>query len=158
MLLKNSVMGLLFATGLMIGNAAIAQDTELCDPNNLVKAGTFDAHLTTVGFMASIRWGQGVLKLSNGETHKFRVIGGKVLETGFGETHLEGDVFNLEKAEDFEGIYYGSSSSSALVKGPEGGVMAKNSSNCVYVHGRSAVAGVRLSPPAPGGVEVKLID
>ena len=158
MLLKSLAMSLALSMALMIGSVALAQDTQSCNPNDLVKSGTFEAHLTTVGFIASARWGDGVLTLNNGETHKFRIIGGKLIETGFGETDLKGDVFNLEKAEDFDGIYYGSSSSSALVKGPEGGVIAKNSSNCVYVHGQSAVEGVRLSPPAPGGVEIKLIN
>jgi hypothetical protein len=110
-----------------------------------------------VGFLASVHWGKGTVTLINGETHQFDIIGGKVLETGFGETHIEGTVYNLEKIEDFEGVYYGSSSSSALVEGPKGGIIAKNSSNCVYVHADSATKGVRLSPPAPGGVQVKLI-
>ena len=41
-----------------------------------------------------------MLTLNNGETHKFRIIGGKLIETGFGETHLKGDVFNLDSVED----------------------------------------------------------
>jgi hypothetical protein len=129
-----------------------------CDPNNLVKSGTFEASVESVGFIASVHWGKGTVTLKNGETHKFDIMGGKLIETGFGETHIEGTVYNLEKIEDFEGVYYGSSSESALIKGPKGGIIAKNSSNCVYLHGDSATKGVRLSPPAPGGVKIKLAD
>jgi hypothetical protein len=49
-------------------------------------------------------------------------------------------------------------SETAVVKGLKGGITAKNGSNCVYIHGESATEGVRLSPPAPGGVQIKLAD
>ena len=49
-------------------------------------------------------------------------------------------------------------SETAVVKGLKGGITAKNSSNCVYIHADSATEGVRLSPPAPGGVQIKLAD
>jgi hypothetical protein len=52
----------------------------------------------------------------------------------------------------------GSSSEGALVGGPKGGIIARNSSNCGYLHGDAAVEGVRLSPPAPGGIEIRLTD
>ena len=42
------------------------------------------------------------------------------------------------------------------IKGPEGEVTAKNADNCVYIKAKSSSQGVRLSPPAPGGVKVKL--
>jgi hypothetical protein len=135
-----------------------AQAGPKCDPNNLVESGTVEASMEGVGFLAGVHWGNGTVTLKNGEAHKFDIIGGKVIETGFGETHLEGTVYNLENIEDFEGVYYGSSSSSALVEGPKGGIIAKNSSNCVYIHADSATKGVRLSPPAPGGVQIKLVD
>ncbi len=134
-----------------------AQAGPKCDPTNLVESGTVEASMEGVGFLASVHWGKGTVTLKNGEMHKFDLIGGKVIETGFGETHLEGTVYNLEKIEDFEGVYYGSSSSSALVEGPKGGIIAKNSSNCVYIHADSATKGVRLSPPAPGGVQIKFV-
>jgi hypothetical protein len=145
------------AAAIFLASSA-AQAAEKCNPNNLVQAGTFTAHVESVGFIASVHWGDGVLTLDNGETHKFSVVGGKLIETGFGETHLKGTVYNLNEVKDFEGIYYGSSSESALVKGPKGGIIAKNASNCVYIHGESSTEGVRLSPPAPGGVKIKLTD
>jgi hypothetical protein len=138
--------------------SGVAQAAEKCNPNNLVKSGTFTGHVESVGFMVSVHWGDGVLTLNNGETHKFSVVGGKLIETGFGETHLKGTVYNLEDIKDFPGVYYGSSSESALVKGPKGGIIAKNGSNCVYLHGESSTEGVRLSPPAPGGIKIKLAD
>ncbi len=111
-----------------------------------------------MGFLVSVHWGKGTVTLKNGETHKFDVIGGKLIETGFGETHLKGTVYNLDKIEDLEGVYYGAASESALIKGRKGGITAKNSSNCVYIHAESATEGVRLSPPAPGGIQIKLAD
>ena len=141
---------------LLASNAALA--AESCNPKNLTQSGTFTADTKSVGFLVSVHWGDGVVTLNNGEKHTFHMIGGKLIETGFGETHIKGEVYNLNKIEDLNGVYYGSSSESALVKGPEGGIIAKNSSNCVYIHGVSAVEGVRLSPPAPGGVQIELTD
>ena len=135
-----------------------AQAAESCNPKNLTKSGTFTADTKSVGFLVSVHWGDGVVTLNNGEKHNFHIIGGKLIETGFGETHIKGEIYNVEKAEDINGTYYGSSSESALVEGPKGGIIAKNSANCVYIHGDSAAEGVRLSPPAPGGVEIKLTD
>lgn len=144
---------------LSAGGTAFAQESQQhCNPKDLTKSGTFTADTKSVGFLVSVHWGDGVLTLNNGETHNFHIIGGKLIETGFGETHLKGEVYNLEKLEDLNGVYYGSSSESALVDGPKGGVIAKNSANCVYIHADSASEGVRLSPPAPGGVEIKLDD
>ncbi len=111
-----------------------------------------------MGFLVSVHWGKGTVTLKNGETHKFDVIGGKLIETGFGETHLKGTAYNLDKIEDLEGVYYGAASESALIKGRKGGITAKNSSNCVYIHAESATEGVRPSPPAPGGIQIKLAD
>ena len=142
---------------LTVGSGA-AQAAPKCDPTNLVESGTFEASMKSVGFLASVHWGNGTVTPKNGETHKFDIIGGKVIETGFGETHLKGTVYNLDKIEDLEGVYYGAASESALIKGPKGGITAKNSSNCVYIHAESATEGVRLSPPAPGGIQIKLAD
>jgi len=150
---KLAVVG---ATILFVSGAA--QAAEPCNPKNLTKSGTFTAETKSVGFLVSVHWGDGVVTLDNGEKHNFHIIGGKLIETGFGETHITGEVYNVQKAEDLNGVYYGSSSESALVEGPKGGIIAKNSANCVYIHGESAVEGVRLSPPAPGGVEIKLTD
>jgi len=141
--------------GLLAGGA---QAQEACSPKNLTKSGTVEAHMTTVGFLVSVRWGDGIVTLNNGETHKFRAVGGKVLETGIGETHVTGEVYNLNSIEDLNGVYYGSASQTALIEGLEGGIVIKNSSNCVYIHGKSSVEGIKLSPPAPGGVEVKVLD
>ena len=147
------------AAMLFVSGTVLAQETQQhCNPKDLTKSGTFTAHTTSVGFLVSVNWGDGVLTLDNGETHKFHIVGGKLIETGFGETHLKGEVYNLEKLEDFNGTYYGSSSDSALIEGPKGGLIAKNTSNCVYLHADSAAEGVRLSPPAPGGMEIKLTD
>ena len=67
----------LTAVVLMTGQAAAA---EKCDPNNLVESGTFESHATSVGFLVSVHRGKGTVTLKNGETRKFDVIGGKLIE------------------------------------------------------------------------------
>ena len=89
---------------------------------------------------------------------KAQATGGKVTEMGIGENHLKGTVYNLDKIEDIAGVYHGTATETAVVKGLKGGITAKSSLNCIYIHADSATEVVRLSPPAPGGIKIKLVD
>ncbi len=110
----------------------------------------------TVGFIAGLRWGNGVLTLSNGQQRKFSILGGKVLETGVAKNVFTGEVYNLLNVADFEGTYFGASQKISIIKS-KGEAIANNSS-CVVVKIRTVGYGLQLSAPAPGGVEVSFID
>ena len=103
-----------------------------------------------------VRWGDGILTLNSGEQHKFDILGLKLVETGVATMDLGGELYNLKKLEDFEGVYFGSSAAATLVKG-KGEAMANNS-KCVFIRVRATTAGVQLSAPAPGGVQIKFSD
>ncbi len=144
------------AVGIAFSGVARADEHESCDREKLVQSGTFQAHLTRVGFIVGVRWGDGILTLNNGEQHKFDMLGLKLIETGVADMDLEGEIYNLKKLGDFEGVYYGSSAAATLVKG-KGEAMANNS-KCIFVRARGTTAGLQLSAPAPGGIQIKFSD
>ncbi len=139
------------------GNMALAQSAEetakSCARDNLTQSGTLQFSMTSIGFLVGVRWGEGVLTLNNGEQHSFDVSGAKLLETGIATANFEGEVYNLNNLEDFEGTYYGASTKITVIKGK--GELQTNNANCVFIRARSTGGGLQLSAPAPEGLAIK---
>ncbi len=136
-----------------------AEEHELCgvDIENATPSGTVTGSVKTIGFLVSARWGNGVLTLESGEQLKFHIVGAKALETGAAVNDFEGEVYNLKNVGDFEGTYWGASKNINL--GPLGkGEAVANNARCVVIKLRMTGVGLKVSGPAPGGVEVSFID
>ncbi len=97
------------------------------------------------------------MTLDDGSQRKFTGSGAKLLETGTAEVTFKGNVYNLEKLEDFEGDFAAVSGGLTAIKGVTGGAV-HNNDNCVYIYVDIESKGVRLSAPAPGGMLIKLGD
>ncbi len=153
---KSSAIG---AFALAIAStAAYADGHEVCgiDLTEATPSAAVSGQVKSVGFMIGLRWGNGVLTLSNGEQRKFSILGGKVLETGVAKNVFTGEVYNLKNVADFEGTYFGASKKISIIKS-RGEAIANNSS-CVVVKIRSVGYGLQQSAPAPGGVEGSFTD
>jgi hypothetical protein len=141
----------------VFGNMALAQSEEetakACDPDNLTHSGTLQFSMKSVGFLLGVRWGEGVLTMNDGFQLSFDVAGAKLLETGIAKANFEGDVYNLNNLEDFEGIYFGASTKITVIKGK--GELRTNNANCVHIRARSTGGGLQLSAPAPEGLAIK---
>ncbi len=140
-------------------NVAYAEEHELCgvDIENATPSGTVTGSVTTVGFIVSARWGEGILTLNNGDQRRFHMIGAKALETGVAANDFEGEVYNLKNVDDFEGTYWGASTNINL--GPLGkGEGIANNARCVVVKFRLTGTGLKVSGPAPGAIEISFID
>jgi len=138
---------------------AHAEEHEGCnvDAENMPVSAKVTGHVKTIGFMVSARWGDGFLTLDNGEKRRFHLVGAKALETGVAANDFEGEVYNLKNVDDFAGTYYGASTNINLGKLGKGeGIV--NNARCVIVKLRMTGAGLKVSGPAPGGVEVSFID
>jgi hypothetical protein len=136
-----------------------ASEHELCgvDIENATPSGTVTGSITTIGFLASARWGDGVLVLENGDHLRFHLVGAKALETGVAKNNFVGEVYNLKNVDDFEGTYWGASTNINLgTLGKGEGIV--NNARCVVVKLRLTGTGLKVSGPAPGGVEVSFID
>ncbi len=138
--------------------AAYADGHEVCgiDLTEATPSAAVSGQIKSVGFMVGLRWGNGVLTLSNGEQRHFAILGGKLLETGVAKNVFTGEVYNLNNVADFEGTYYGASTKISIIKSK--GEAIANNSNCVVVKIRTVGHGLQLSAPAPGGVEVSFTD
>ena len=104
----NSIAIGLFALAI-VSTAAYADEHEACgiDLTEATPSAVISGQIKTVGFMVGVRWGNGVLTLSDGEKRTFSIIGGKLLETGVAKNVFSGEVYNLNKVADFEGTYFG---------------------------------------------------
>jgi len=154
MLLTASVVAI--AVG-AFGDVAEAQNGEekakACDRDNLVQSGTVQFSMTQIGFLVGVRWGEGVLTLNDGFQLAFDVSGGKILETGIATVNFEGEVYNLNNIEHFEGTYFGASTKITIIKGT--GELQTNNGKCVFIRARSIGRGLALSGPAPEGLAIK---
>ncbi len=146
------------AATMLLAGPALADQHEVCDLDleKLEPSGTVKGHMDSIGFIAGVRWGDGVLTLKDGTKRKFRLLGAKLLETGIAATDFEGEVYNLKAAKDFEGTYFGASAKLSVIASKGEGVA--NNKRCVVVKLRQSGGGVQLSAPAPGGVEVSFTD
>ena len=139
----------------MLQSAAAAEKD--CPKGDLPVSATIEGRATTVGWIVGVRWGEGTLTLNDGSQHKFTGSGAKLLETGVAEVTFNGNVYNLEKLEDFEGDYAAVSGGLTIIEGVAGGAVLNND-NCVYINVDMESEGLRLSAPAPGGLLIKLED
>jgi hypothetical protein len=136
-----------------------ASEHEACgvDIENATPSGTVTGSVKTVGWLVSVRWGNGVLVLESGEHHRFHLVGAKALETGAAKNNFVGEVYNLKNVDDFAGTYYGASTNITLgTLGKGEGIV--NNARCVIVKLRMTGTGLKVSGPAPGGIEVSFID
>src|SRR3546814_1632570 len=65
-----------------IDSTARAQTACEVDLTTATPAGKVTAEVTSIGFMAGVRWGDGVVELSDGTNRQFRVLGAKLIEPG----------------------------------------------------------------------------
>jgi hypothetical protein len=145
---------------LTLGSSQVpASEHEVCgvDVSTMPPSGKVAGSVKTIGFMVSARWGSGVLTLENGEQRKFHIVGAKALETGAALNEFEGEIYNLKTVDDFEGTYYGASTNINIGTLGKGEAVANNA-RCVVVKLRMSGTGLKVSGPAPGGVEVSFID
>ena len=140
-------------SGLLFSSASAAQERkDECGP--LTKSGTIVATSKNIGFIVGVRWGKGTVTLNDGTKFDISFKGLKAIETGAAVNNVAGEIYNLKKPEDIIGVFYGSSNSIKLIKGPGHAVM--NNSKCVVIRAKATGKGVQLSAPTPAGIYVQL--
>jgi len=92
-------------------------------------SGKVAIHATRVTIGIGYSWGDGTLKYK-GKSYKFKVSGLNVVGLGVTKLKAKGDVYGLEKLDDFPGKYFGVEAGATFLKGSEGLVM-KNSKGVV---------------------------
>lgn len=145
---------LLASTAIYDANAG-SHDTT-CDTQELVEAGTLTGAGQSVGFIIGARWADGVVRMNNGTTFKFKAKGGKGMEVGVAAAKFSGTVYNLEKPEEFAGTYSGMSGAVTAVETGAGFAHYTNG-NCVVLKvKRHDPSGVQAGAPMLGVVQIKI--
>ena len=114
-----------FGIAMGISTAALADQHEGCevDPEKLESVGTVKGSMNGVGFIAGVRWGDGVLTLNDGTERTFKVPGLELLETGGAANDFGGEVYIIKAQKDFEGTYYGASARISVIASKGEGVL-----------------------------------
>ncbi len=139
---KLKVIVILIA-GFLCAATAVAEDKQ---PSGQVSIST-----TSIAIGLGTQWGSGVL-LFKGKQYNFDLRGFSVIDVGVTTISAEGNVYNLEKVEDFFGTYRAAEAGAALGAGA-GAVTMKNQAG-VVMNLTSAKKGLKLKL-APEGLTVK---
>jgi hypothetical protein len=119
---------------LLVGSVAVAEGDK--------PSATLTMKETEVGLILGGDWGKGTLSFAGGE-HAFKMGGAKIGGVGITVAEVSGDVYQLEKVEDFYGTYFKAEAGITGVVGREGS-WVKNGKG-VSLHLKSESKGLALS-------------
>ena len=157
-ILVSACAALALTAGVALATEQDEADGKNCPQDKAVKAGTIEATVKTVGFIAAARWGEGTLTLNDGSEHKFHAAGGKLLEAGAAEVEFTASVYDLDKLEDFAGDYGAITTNLVIIKGL-GGAGVLSNEHCVYIEiDETDSTGLKVNAPAPGAVQISFED
>lgn len=101
----------------------------------------------SVGVGIGWSWGKGELRFQ-GKTYKFKIEGLSVGELGKKKAEASGEVFNLKKLEDFNGVY--AAGGASATGGVGHGTAALTNPNGVSILLKSTTSGLDLKAAAEG--------
>ncbi|HTR02584.1 MAG TPA: hypothetical protein VMN82_05255 [Thermoanaerobaculia bacterium] len=133
------VLAVLVALGMLAVGSAVAEDKKV-DATLKLSEGSFAAG---IGWS----WGHGTLTYM-GKSYKVKVEGLAVGEVGLTNVKAKGNVYNLKKLEDFDGVYAAGGAGATAGKGA--GASALTNANGVSVLLTSTTKGANLKIAAEG--------
>jgi len=138
--------GVVMVVALGLVTAAVAQDKK--------PSGTVALESKSIAAGIGVSWGDGTLMFEN-KPHKFSVTGLSVVDVGISKVSAKGEVYDLEKLEDFSGTYV-AAQAGATIAGGAGAVAMKNQNGVTMVL-TGTTMGAQLTL-AGKGVDVKLVQ
>lgn len=93
-------------------------------------SGTVEIKETQFGFILNGDIGHGTLNY-NGEKKLFHMHGAKLGGMGITGQDIVGEVYNLERVEDFDGLYFKAEAGMTLIEGDKSGTWLKNDDGTV---------------------------
>jgi hypothetical protein len=115
-------------------------------------SGTVRISSKAVAIGVGVTWGDGQLTFQ-GKTVPFSVEGLSVVDLGVTDITSSGEVFNLNKLEDFSGNFVAGEAGIAIASGPSDTVMKNQNGVVIRLHGTQKGARLTL---AAAGVTLKL--
>jgi len=117
-------------------------------------SGTVEMSSKSVAVGVGFTWGDGVLTFQ-GKKYTFSAKGLSVIDVGITQLSAAGEVYHLDKLEDFNGTYMSASAGMAIGGGAQGTAMKNQNGVVLKLH--STQKGVKFTL-APEGVTLKLKD
>lgn len=135
---------------LLLAGASAAQEPGPLGPSSA----SIRIETTSVAVGVGVSWGQGTLSFRD-KVYEFRVSGLSLASLGVSRVVATGEVWFLEKLEDFPGTFSGVDA--AVAVGAGGGGLALRNPKGVYMKLRSSQRGAKLAL-STGTLEIELVD
>lgn len=141
----------LLATGAPSAYAEEAPEQRHIDFEKETISGTVEIKAKQIALIVGGGWGSGVLNFQ-GQDHPFKVTGLKAGGVGFVELDAVGDVYFLDKLEDFPGKYGTAAIGATAVKGSIVATVENNKGVILRLKAKSKGAALNLGV---GGMSIK---
>ena len=142
--LKCSVIGLAALIFCVMGSISQAEEA--------APSGTVSIETKAVAIGVGFSWGEGVLTFQ-GKEYSFKIKGLSVIDVGVSSVSAQGEVYHLNKVEDFAGTFSAAEAGAAV--GGGAGAQAMKNQNGVVMKVTSKKAGIQLKL-APEGIKVEM--
>lgn len=142
--MKYSAVALLTVLLVSLGTFVCAEDAK--------PSGTVSIETKAVAVGVGFSWGQGVLTYQ-GKEYPFKVKGLSVIDVGISSVSAQGEVYSLNKIEDFAGTF--SAAEAGIAIGGGAGAQVMKNQNGVVLKLTSRKVGVQLKL-APEGLKIEL--
>ena len=155
--LLKCVVSLFFGLLMLGGTAAFAEDSaedRHIDFSKETPSATVEFKVTAIKLLAGATWGSGVLHYQ-GKDYAIKVVAVTVGGIGYQNIKGEGEVYFLNKLEDFAGKYGAIAAGATVVEGK--GVGTLENLKKVIIKVRSKSKGVALAASL-GGVEIEFAE
>lgn len=136
---KGFLCFVVMATVVLFASTGMASDAK--------PSGTVSLQTKAVAVGIGVSWGDGVLKFQ-GKEYAFKVNGLSVVDVGISQVSAVGDVFSLNKVEDFAGTF--TAADAGIAVGGGVGAVAMKNQNGVVMKLKSTQKGLKLKLAAEG--------
>lgn len=128
-----------------------AQEQRYIDFDKETISGTVEIEAKQLAFIVGGGWGSGVLNYK-GQDHAFKITGLKAGGVGYVEMDIVGEVYFLNKLEDFAGKYGAGSIGATAVKGSVWATIENNTGVILRMKAKSEGLALNLGA---GGISIK---
>lgn len=120
--------GILFSLTMAV-LLSLAAVPVMAKPTDATPNAEVTINVTQAAMGLGVSWGDGTLNYK-GKNYKFKVKGLSLIGLGVASINAKGQVYNLQKLDDFPGTYYGVEAGATVIKG-SAGLVLKNTEGVV---------------------------
>ncbi len=131
-------------------------DEKFTDYSKMTPSATMEFDVTSVKLIAGASWGTGTLHYQ-GKSHPLKVKSGSVGGIGYRSMKGTGNVYGLNKLEDFPGIYGGGTAGATVGTKGGGASTIENGKGVVIKATATDSSGAQLALSA-GGIEIAFAE